>query len=63
MTGNPVELFRKFFDTVRAILWLWGSFWLLTLDPLIAREEELSNPPDAVVAYRQMRPERGQMPC
>ena len=29
MTGNPVELFRKFFGTVRAILWLWGSFLAL----------------------------------
>ena len=27
MTGNPLELFRKFFGAVRAIFWLWGSFW------------------------------------
>ena len=27
MTGNPRELFRKFFGVVRAIFWLWGSFW------------------------------------
>ena len=26
MTGNPLELFRKFFGAVRAIFWLWGSF-------------------------------------
>ena len=25
MTGNPLELFRKFFGAVRAIFWLWGS--------------------------------------
>ena len=24
------ELFRKFFGTVRAFFWLWGSFWHLT---------------------------------
>ena len=23
----PLELFRKFFGTVRAILWLWGFFF------------------------------------
>ena len=27
MTGNPLELFRKFFGAVRAIFWLWGPFW------------------------------------
>ena len=27
MTGKPLELFRKFFGAVRAIFWLWGSFW------------------------------------
>ena len=27
MTINPLELFRKFFGAVRAIFWLWGSFW------------------------------------
>ena len=26
MTGNPLELFRKFFGAVRAIFWLCGSF-------------------------------------
>ena len=26
MTGNPLELFRKFFGAVRAIFWRWGSF-------------------------------------
>ena len=26
MTGNPVELCRKFFGAVRAVFWLWGSF-------------------------------------
>ena len=26
MTGNPLELFRKFFGAVRVIFWLWGSF-------------------------------------
>ena len=26
MTGNPLELFRKFFGAVRAFFWLWGSF-------------------------------------
>ena len=26
MTGNPLELFRKFFGAVRAILWLCESF-------------------------------------
>ena len=25
MTGNPLELFRKFFGAVRAIFWLCGS--------------------------------------
>ena len=25
ITGNPLELFRKFFGAVRAIFWLWGS--------------------------------------
>ena len=24
MTGNPFELFRKFFGAVRALFWLWG---------------------------------------
>ena len=24
--GNPLELFRKFFGTVRVIFWVWGSF-------------------------------------
>ena len=27
MTGDPLELFRKFFGAVRAICWLWGSFF------------------------------------
>ena len=27
MTGNPRELFRKFFGAVRAIIWLCGSFF------------------------------------
>ena len=26
MTGNPLELLRIFFDAVRAIFWLCGSF-------------------------------------
>ena len=26
MTGNPLELFRKFFGAVRSIIWLCGSF-------------------------------------
>ena len=26
MTGNPLELFRKFFGAVRMIFWLCGSF-------------------------------------
>ena len=26
MTGNPLELFRKFFGAVRAIFWLCESF-------------------------------------
>ena len=26
LTGNPLELFRKFFGTVRAIFWLCESF-------------------------------------
>ena len=26
MTGNPLELFRKFFGAVLAIFWFWGSF-------------------------------------
>ena len=27
MTGNPLELFRKFFVAVRAIFWFCGSFF------------------------------------
>ena len=30
LMGSALELFRKFFGTVRVIFWLWGSFWLLT---------------------------------
>ena len=26
MTGNPLELFRKFVGAARLIFWLWGSF-------------------------------------
>ena len=29
MTGNPLELFRKFFGAVRAIFGFVGPFWLL----------------------------------
>ena len=40
MTGNPLELFRKFFGAVRAIFWLWGSFLApdLEMKSVIARE-------------------------
>ena len=27
LLGRALELFRKFFGTVRAIFWLWGSYW------------------------------------
>ena len=27
LLGNALELFRKFFGALLAILWLWGSFW------------------------------------
>ena len=30
LLGSALEWFRKFFGAVRAILGLWGSFWLLT---------------------------------
>ena len=31
LSGSALDLFRKFFGTVRAIFWVWGSFWLLIL--------------------------------
>ena len=34
MTSSPPELFRKFFGTVRAFLWLWGSFLALDISKL-----------------------------
>ena len=30
LLGSALELFRTFFGTVRAFLWLWSSFWPLT---------------------------------
>ena len=31
LLGSDLELFRKFFGAVRAMFWLWGSFWALDL--------------------------------
>ena len=29
LLGSALDLFRKFLGAVRAIVWLWGSFWAL----------------------------------
>ena len=33
LLGSALELFRKFFVTVRAIFWVWGSFLAPEIDP------------------------------
>ena len=42
LLGSALELFRKFFGTVRAIFWLWGSFWPLIF---VSFEKGKENPP------------------
>ena len=32
LLGGALELFRKILWSVRAILWLWGSFWALDVE-------------------------------
>ena len=45
MTGNPLELFRKFFGAVRAILWFWIQ--LIVDNTAVAGKDEEThrNPP------------------
>ena len=58
MSGNPLELFRKFFGAVRAIFWLWGSF--LDPDILMFRENQTCTNLRAIISRRPLREKRGE---
>ena len=44
LLGSVLELFRKFFGAVHAILWLWGSLLALDFRPLLIRLVRQQNP-------------------
>ena len=65
LLGSALELFTKFFGTVRAIFWLWGSFLALELmaflpevplftPPLTANPMGNENQPEVVLSCSDM---------